>query len=97
MAQTQKRMNPRHAKSEVDDSKPRYELTEQSYLGDVLYEEGAEVVFEGVPGPHMIPLNEAAEKMCEEHSKAMQVVDPIQALTVVGEGATVLQAVHNQG
>ena len=92
-----RRASTRQAKPEVDESKPRYELTEAAYIGDVLHQEGAEIEFDGIPGPHMIPLNEAAEQQCEKYDAAMTPHDPIHALTMVGDGATVLKSVHNQG
>jgi hypothetical protein len=76
---------------------PQYELTEAAYINDQLLAEGDVVYTKGIPGPHMLPLNEAAREMCAKHSKAMQFADPIRDLTIVGEGATVLQAVHNNG
>lgn len=70
---------------------PQYRLTEPAYIHDVLYEAGASIYFEGVPGPHMEPLNDAAQAMVDKHTKAMQKHDPINELTLVGPGAVVLQ------
>ncbi|NIF51409.1 hypothetical protein [Burkholderia sp. Ax-1724] len=52
---------------------PRYELTEQAYLRmendnfERLHAEGETIEFRGVPGYHMVPLNEAAKAMCAKH------------------------------
>ncbi|TDY26299.1 hypothetical protein B0G81_6809 [Paraburkholderia sp. BL6665CI2N2] len=52
---------------------PRYELTEQAYLRtendnfERLHEEGATIEFRGVPGYHMVPLNDAAKAMIAKH------------------------------
>lgn len=70
---------------------PQYRLSEPAYIHDVLHEMGASIYFEGVPGPHMEPLNDAAQAMVEKHSKAMEKRDPINDLTLIGPGATVLQ------
>jgi hypothetical protein len=66
---------------------PQYQLTEVAYIHDVLHPEGATVYYEGIPGPHMQPLNEAAQAMVEKHVSAMQRRNPIDELTLVGPGA----------
>jgi hypothetical protein len=68
---------------------PQYQLTEKAYIHDVLYEPGASVYFDGIPGPHMEPLNDAAKEMVKKHPP--QGGNPIDALTMVGPGAIVLQ------
>ena len=76
---------------------PQYELTETAYINDQLKQPGETVYTRGIPGPHMIPVNEAAKAMCAKHSREMQAVDPIHSLTLVGPGAEVLTPVHNRG
>lgn len=45
-----------------------YRLTEKAFIGNVVYEEdtvigeGTSVPFSGIPGPHMIPLDDDAKK-----------------------------------
>jgi len=52
---------------------PLYRLTEQAFLephnedSARLIEEGQEVEFTGVPGAHMEPLNEAAQKQMDKY------------------------------
>lgn len=41
---------------------PRYQVTERSYIGLAIVEEGAEVTYLGEPGSNLIPLNASAEK-----------------------------------
>ena len=83
MAKLIAKAQPKQAKPEADDSLPRYELTEEAYIGDSLYGAGDVIEFEGVPGPHMIPLNDAAKAKAEEYSESMIARDPILALTLV--------------
>ena len=75
---------------------PQYELTAQAYINDQLLEEGATVYYRGIPGPHMIPLNDAAREMVEKHPGAMQTIDPIRDLIEISPNSTVLQPVHNR-
>ena len=76
-------------------SRPRYQLIEKAYIDDILHDPESRpmdpeteerkpllVYFDGIPGPHMIPVNEAAKKMVEKHPTVMQ--DPIAALSIVG-------------
>lgn len=66
---------------------PQYRLTEPAYINDQLFDQGAVdagaaiIFFEGVPGYHMFPLNDAARAMVKKHNP--QRVDPLDALTVV--------------
>ena len=87
----------------LDDSKPRYELLEKAYLDDRFLdpetmpvdpdsEEGDRkpmiVTFEGIPGPHLVPVNAAAEAMCKKHAAVYQNNrDPISQLVISGQGA----------
>ena len=58
---------------------PRYRLTEQAYINDVLLAVGAEITYFGVPGRHMQPINAAAQV---EFEKAYPLgTDPLQDLT----------------
>jgi len=93
--------------------KPKYELTEKAYIGDVLWDpaepqhpitrrpRGTDdagdlkplvIEYEGIPGPHMVPMNECARVMFETHQhQASRNLNPVDSLTIVGPGATVLQ------
>ncbi len=75
---------------------PQYKLTERAFIGDQLREIDDTVYYKGIPGPHMIPVNAAAKEMVKKHADRMTLTDPIRDLTIVGPGATVLQATHNQ-
>lgn len=81
--------------------KPRYRLTEKAYLGDVMYDPESKpwqkdvdppqrepliVDFLGRPGPHMVPVNEAAEAMMKKYPPMN--VDPIGELSIVGPEGT---------
>lgn len=74
---------------------PQYKLTEPAYIHDVLYEAGATIWFDGIPGYHMEPLNDAARDMIEKHKPRHS--DPIRDLTVLGPEATVLHPVRPGG
>lgn len=51
------------------------------------------IEYEGIPGPHMIPVNDAARAMAKAHPKAMTGnLNPVDALTTMGAGAVVLKA-----
>lgn len=50
------------------------------------------VDYEGIPGAHMMPMNEAAKEMCVRYAKQHGAnINPVDGLTIVGPGATVLQ------
>jgi hypothetical protein len=61
---------------------PRYRLTEPAYIDDQLLEAGREINFEGIPGYHMEPLDDAAREMKAKYPS--QYVDPITSLQTVG-------------
>lgn len=61
---------------------PEYELTEKAYINDVLHEVGAHIKYEGIPGYHMVPINDAAKAMVKKHPSKF--TDPILAMTAVG-------------
>ena len=71
----------------------RYKLTEPAYINDRLLEEGAEigdgtqVPFSGTPGPHMHPLDKAAEAAVSAYQKAHPgaTLDPLQRLPISGQ------------
>jgi hypothetical protein len=78
--------------SEAKD-KPRYQLTERAYINDVLHDPESRpmddetgerkpliITFEGIPGPHMKPVNKAAEEMVKKHPIIM--ADPVLALKI---------------
>jgi hypothetical protein len=71
---------------------PRYKLTQRAYFDaevtasrggeattapGLLLEPGDEVEYAGVPGHHMIPLNDAAREAAD---KALPYVDPVERL-----------------
>lgn len=47
----------------------RYKLTQAAMINDVRYEPGTEVEYDGIPGPHMEPLDDAAKKAIVERDK----------------------------
>ncbi|AIY40185.1 hypothetical protein LT85_1027 [Collimonas arenae] len=59
----------------------RYELTEAAYIDDKLLVAGQQIEYAGMPGYHMVPLNDAAKAMFKKHGK--EFVDPILALTAI--------------
>lgn len=67
---------------------PQYRLSEVAYINDRLLQPGEVIYFEDPPGPHMMPLNDAAKAMVAKHKPTR--VDPIESLTIVGPNATVL-------
>jgi hypothetical protein len=80
---------------EQSSEKPRYKLTTQAYIGDVLYEPEQVITYEGVPGWHMEPENDAAREMKRLHPQSRP--DPIEEMTSlkmadasVGDLATVM-------
>lgn len=84
--------DPKPAQRPAAGGVPQYELTEKAYINDRLYEPGDKIYYKGIPGPHMLPLNRAAEEMFVTHNINPNGTDnPIDALTVVGPGAVVLQ------
>lgn len=50
---------------------PKYRVTERSYINLTMYEEGATVDFDGVPGPNLEPLDAAAVAAKEEAAKGL--------------------------
>lgn len=73
---------PKAAEGKEPKGPARYKLTEQAYIHDRIYEAGADIDFDGIPGHHMEPLNDAARAMKKKHNKVYQ--DPILAMTAVG-------------
>ena len=77
----------------VDESIPRYALTEKAYIDDVLYDPDSpdprfhEISYTGIPGPHMDPLNDAAVAMKEKHAARQIAIDPILEMTNMRTGA----------
>lgn len=72
----------------------RYKLTQKSYMGRIpgaeheLLEPGAEVVWDGLPGPHMEPLDAQGRANVEHAEKTVgaQSLDPTSELSlIVGE------------
>lgn len=61
---------------------PQYQLTERAYINDKLLEEGTVIYFKDVPGPHMLPLNAAAQAQVEKW-KHTWIGDPIRNLTII--------------
>lgn len=98
MFQTRKpHREPAHEDAQHSSERPRYELAKQSYFDaevtafrrgerihapGLLLEPGDEVEYEGVPGHHMIPLNDAARAAAE---KALPYVDPVERLPLIME------------
>lgn len=50
------------------------------------------IEYEGIPGPHMVPYNDAAKAMVAAHPRASAAsINPVESLTIIGPNATVLQ------
>lgn len=50
------------------------------------------VVYEGIPGAHMLPVNAAAKAMCEKHKAQYErSLNPVNNLTVVGPTAEMIK------
>lgn len=74
---------------------PQYRILAPCYINDVLYEQqqidaanandgkGIKIWFEGIPGPHLLPVNAAARAMVEKFPDANRVNDPLKNLTVI--------------
>lgn len=60
---------------------PQYQLTEKAFLNDKLYEPGEVIYWKDPPGPHMLPLNDAARAQVEKF-KPTWVGNPIDALAI---------------
>lgn len=80
-----------------DEAPPQYRLIGPVYVNDRLYdqgeidragEKGIFIFFTGVPNQNMVPVNASAKKMAKDHP--IEGTHPIDSLTVVGPGATVL-------
>ena len=63
------------------------------------YVDGAEtplrpliIAYEGIPGPHLEPVNDAAREMCEKYKDRMIPINPVNDLPVAGPGASVTSA-----
>lgn len=85
---------PAPPQAEGSSEPPKYRLTEPAYVNDRFYDQHlidggkAVIFFEGIPGAHMHPMNEAARAMVKKHQPKR--VNPVDELTIVGPGATVL-------
>lgn len=64
---------------------PRYKLLEPAYIDDVMYPEGAEINYAGVPGYFMEPVDDAARAMKKKHPSSY--IDPIAELQSIGNHA----------
>jgi len=60
---------------------PKYRLTEAAAMHDRVYEADSIVEFDGIPGPHMEPLNEAAHGMVKKHNPS-GTTDPVSGITI---------------
>lgn len=80
---------------------PQYRLTEPAYIDDVLYDEAqvkaglAVIYFNGIPGPHMLPLNAAAKEMVKQHKP--QRIDPLAAFSVITSSPAAIPAGSTTG
>lgn len=75
-------------------ARPRYKLTEAAYINDILYDRNqgdmsdphfgeVDTDHDVVPGPHMIPLNEAAKTQAK---KMVVGQHPINSMPLLGNG-----------
>lgn len=67
---------------------PRYQLMQDTFIAPHLIKAGKIIDYDGEPGPHMSPLNEAADAMMAAYYKAKPEasINPVQQLPIV-EGA----------
>lgn len=71
---------------EEDSTVPKYKVLEIAYIDGELVGPGQHkniVFFDGIPGPHLKPMNDAAKAMCEKHKKLMAPFDPVGDLSIV--------------
>lgn len=69
---------------------PQYRFKEQAYVNMMLVgpnEKTDVAYYRGIPGPHMVPLNEAARAQVKKYAAEMKRGDPIAAISVVSEEA----------
>lgn len=53
------------------------------------------ITYEGIPGAHMIPVNDAAKLMCEKHKEQYsRSMNPVDRLSIVGPGADTAKAAY---
>lgn len=51
------------------------------------------IVYEGIPGAHMTPVNDAAKAMVEKHKEQHgRSLNPVNSLTILGPGAELAKA-----
>lgn len=68
---------------------PRYRTIGKCYHTDILWEDGQEFTYFGVPGPHMTPLNEEAReamikhKIMDENGKLLLSGNPVVEMTQI--------------
>jgi len=71
----------------------RYRLLRKSYIPRVpggmceVLDEGAEIVFDGTPGAHMIPLDDGAKAAVERAgvTRDLSALDPVEQLPISGD------------
>lgn len=65
---------------------PRYRFAQDSHIDDVMYAAGEEGEIDArhVPGPHWMPLDDAAKALCAEHGIEYtgEVPDPLNGLQI---------------
>ena len=72
---------------------PRYELTAQAYIDDVLHEIGARITYIGKPGWHMKPINNEARALVAKHYPNGQAfIDPVEQMAQITSPASVAAA-----
>jgi len=54
----------------------RYKLTAAAVIDDIRYDVGSEIEYDGVPGPHMEPLDAPAKRAVAERDKAAASDEP---------------------
>lgn len=69
----------------MPDEAPRYRLTRPAHIAPVpgqrvqFMDAGREIVYEGIPGFHMEPINEAAKAAVKKTFKGGEQIDPERA------------------
>lgn len=64
---------------------PRYRLDTRTFIAPQLLEKGTEILWDGEPGPHMVPVNEAATARMAEYLKANPnaAISPVEKLPLM--------------
>lgn len=77
----QPKQDPKPAEKPEPTGPAKYRTNRRCYVNDILYEEGAEFEYAGIPGTYMTPLTERAKFMKAKHSIGDDTFDPVLKMT----------------